>query len=51
MKGYIHIEYSNGRKEVKEYDDYFAALREQGKMLKNKKAMKNVVSLSVKPNK
>lgn len=47
MKGYIHIEYINGKKETKEFDNYFVALRRQGEMLKNKKVMKNINSLIV----
>jgi hypothetical protein len=48
MKGFIHIEYLDGKTEVKEYNDYFVALDKQRQMLKNKKTMENIKSLSVK---
>lgn len=47
MKGIIIIEYRNGVKERKEYSDYFQALEEQRKLLKNKKFMENVNVLKV----
>jgi hypothetical protein len=47
MKGILYIEYLNGKVEEKQYDDYFVALTEQSKILKNKKKLENIMICKV----
>jgi len=47
--GVIYIEYINGEKEERVFDDFFIAMREQTNLLLNKKWLKNVKVLQVKP--
>lgn len=49
MKGMIYIEYLDGNIEKKEYNDYFAALNEQRKILKNKKKLETIRVCKVVP--
>ena len=48
IKGKILIEYLDGTKEEQIFDDYFIALKEQGKMIKEKRLMRIIKTLQVK---
>ena len=48
IQGKILIEYLDGTKEEQIFDDYFMALKEQGKMMKDKRIMRIIKILQVK---